>query len=81
MSFIETALHAEEAAIDTDLEWRRLRALRFVELVAIDGQVHQVAYKQLDLDPKVLDLERKARIAAAISQAAWLEARHQEVDE
>ena len=70
----EKALATEYEAIDADLEWRRLRGLRFVELVAVDGHVHQLAFKELDTDSKLHEVERRARRLAAEARAAWLTA-------
>lgn len=66
-------LALETAAIDAELHHRQAKALRFLELVGENGQYHQAAFKQLDADPELIELEREARYARARVKVAYRE--------
>ncbi len=70
MSDATHLLALEMIAIDTDLQWRQVKAQRFIELID-DDELHPIAYKRLDADEELIGLERTARKAKTEAKVAW----------
>lgn len=66
----------EQAATDADLAWRQAKAYKFLESVGEDGQYHQAAFKELDADQDLIELEREARYLKAEVKVSWSRLRH-----
>lgn len=73
MSDFDTLRALEHVAIDTDLAHRQAKAEKFIGLVGEDGELHQIAFKELEADPELIELEREARRAAVELKIAWKE--------
>lgn len=59
------------AEIDADLLWRQTRSEKFLVLIANDNISHPRAWKDLDADTELLELERQTRHAAADARVGW----------